>query len=396
MVPRLLALTAGAIAVMDASAVQHNSCVSPAYPRQQEYAVTVEDRDPVGGGAPLISNQGGTSDFAFTFGAAWFPGGMQDGDSPDGLVMRTVECNPNHYNCSSTAHPEWGNAGAIAFVRADISASPPRADHVGESSVQWPGCNGPPPSDTPRWGAADPRVTYRRADKTYYLTWDNCTNNCFPHRSTLLSTSKNPFDPKGWTLHGPVIPGAYTAGVSLLFRDEGVLAGTPHLAFVADSVNAGSLVLAESKDGITWTLAPNSSGRLFMKGREGCWDAPGVAAGPQPERLSTGDFLYIYNVDTGYPYHPNPVGRCAIGWAILDGEDPTRIVARSDSPLLTAVFPWEQCPVKNSTCQETMVVFSTGLKPLGNDEFLVVYGGGDTDVGLAKIKVRSKTFDVSS
>ena len=38
-------------------------------------------------------------------------------------------------------------------------------------------------------------------------------------------------------------------------------------------------------------------------------------------------------------------------------------------------------------CQEPMVVFSTGLKPLGNDEFLVLYGAADTDVGVAKIKI---------
>ena len=33
------------------------------------------------------------------------------------------------------------------------------------------------------------------------------------------------------------------------------------------------------------------------------------------------------------------------------------------------------------------MVFSTGLKPLGGDEFLVIYGGADTDVGVARIKV---------
>lgn len=33
------------------------------------------------------------------------------------------------------------------------------------------------------------------------------------------------------------------------------------------------------------------------------------------------------------------------------------------------------------------MVFSTGMKPLGGDEFMVVYGGGDTDVGIAKIRV---------
>ena len=33
------------------------------------------------------------------------------------------------------------------------------------------------------------------------------------------------------------------------------------------------------------------------------------------------------------------------------------------------------------------MLFSTGMKPLGNDEFYVIYGSADTDVGVARIKV---------
>ena len=63
--------------------------------------------------------------------------------------------------------------------------------------------------------------------------------------------------------------------------------------------------------------------------------------GPQAERLSNGDYLYVYNIDTGFPYKPNPLGRCAIGWAVLDGNDPTQIIARSEDALLVASEPWE-------------------------------------------------------
>ena len=31
-------------------------------------------------------------------------------------------------------------------------------------------------------------------------------------------------------------------------------------------------------------------------------------SGPQPERLSNGDYLFIYNIDTGFPYKANPLG----------------------------------------------------------------------------------------
>ena len=37
--------------------------------------------------------------------------------------------------------------------------------------------------------------------------------------------------------------------------------------------------------------------------------------------------------------------------------------------------------------QTPWVVFTDGLQPLGNDTFVVYYGGGDTSVGAAMIKV---------
>lgn len=207
----------------------------------------------------------------------------------------------------------------------------------------------------------------------------------------MLSTTKDPFDPQGWTWRGYVFPFPYTSGASLLFRDDqpgGATVESPHLAFVCNSNTADKIFLAESVDGLRWTLPANASRSVFMSGRPGCWDSAGVAAGAQPERLSTGDYLYLYNIDTGFPYHPNPLGRCAIGWAILDRDDPARIVARSDGPLLVPVLPWETCPEgKGRQCQEPEVVFTTGMKPLGGDEFLVLYGAADTDVGVAKIKV---------
>lgn len=353
------------------------------------YDVIVTQRDAVPSGAALISHVNGSAQFNFTFSPSWFPLPANDTSSAtDGLVIRCVECNPNHHSCAGVPHPQWTNAGALAFVRANLTAALPRADYVAESDVQWPGCDAPAAATTGTWGAADVRIVYRPPSPAglqhglYYLAWDNCTHNCEPTRTTLLSTSPNPLDPNSWTLHGPVLPGAYTAGASLLFRDDA--GGPPHYAFVADSNTANALLLATSTDGLHW----NNTGRVLMAGRPACWDKA-IAAGPPPVRLSTGDYLYIYNIDTGYPYHPNPLGRCSIGWAILDGEDPTRIVARAPGPLLTPNLPWEQCEPEGYTCQQPMVVFATGIKPLGGDEFLLLYGAADTNVGMVRIRVDS-------
>lgn len=74
-----------------------------------------------------------------------------------------------------------------------------------------------------------------------------------------------------------------------------------------------------------------------MAKRQECWDAGGVVAGPQLERLSNGDWLYIYNIDRRSYTLP----LCAVGWAILDKDDPSTIVARSDEPLLASILPFE-------------------------------------------------------
>ena len=93
-------------------------------------------------------------------------------------------------------------------------------------------------------------------------------------------------------------------------------------------------------------------------------------------------------------YHASYLGRCAIGWAILDKDDPTKIIARSTDALMVATLPFETCggeKHKGPTCQEPLVMFSTGMKPLGNDEFYVIYGSADTDVGVARIKVNLRS-----
>ena len=50
---------------------------------------------------------------------------------------------------------------------------------------------------------------------------------------------------------------------------------------------------------------------------------------------------------------------------------------------------------KNNTCQTPYVTFSTGMKPLGNDDFIVLYGAGDSDIGAITIHVDVKDHGVS-
>ena len=349
------------------------------------YNVAVVARNAIPTGSSLISRVNGSSAFNYSFTTGYFSSA-----GADGLVVRVVECSPNHHSCAGVAHPEWTNAGALAVVGASLSSgAAPSADFVSAAAVTWAGAPAPPHGGSAGlWGFADPRVAYRARTGEFFLTYDNCTQNCFPHRTGMLSTTLDPFNASAWTFRGPLLgPSApYSGGTALLLRDE-----PPHFAFVGDSDTANAINLATSADGYAWALNTTSKAP-WMAGRPGMWDASGVAAGPQPERLSSGDYLMLYNIDTGFPYKPNPLGRCSVGWAILDGADPSRVIARAPAPLLTPVLPWETCGGEGGKgaypkCQEPEVVFSTGMKPLGGDEFLVLYGAADSVVGAARVAV---------
>ena len=134
----------------------------------------------------------------------------------------------------------------------------------------------------------DPRIVYREKDKTYYLTAD-----VQPYE-THLFTTKTPLVRDSWIHHGPLVADCITCkgGASLLIRDDsedGV-----HYAFVATSSISAALNYATSTDMINWKLKG-----FWQGGRPGRWDAHVLAAGPQPMKLSTGDYVYFYNTDAG-------------------------------------------------------------------------------------------------
>jgi predicted GH43/DUF377 family glycosyl hydrolase len=125
-------------------------------------------------------------------------------------------------------------------------------------------------------------------------------------------------------------------------------------------LRGGNLSLVSSTDLVEW-----KDEGVILSTRQGYWDNATLSTGPSPVRLSDGNWLLLYNVDNLWPVHdPEPMpswGRCALGWAILDQRNLTRVLARAPEPLVRAELEWE---VKGATA---MVVYSEGIKPEGND-----------------------------
>lgn len=100
------------------------------------------------------------------------------------------------------------------------------------------------------------------------------------------------------------------------------------------------------------------------------WDSNLVGAGAPPIRTPHGWVMIYHGVDDKHHY--------GLGLALIDPHDPSHILARSKSPILT---PEEQYEKEG---QINNVVFSCGAVKKG-DELLVYYGAADTVVGVASM-----------
>ena len=195
-----------------------------------------------------------------------------------------------------------------------------------------------------------------------------------------------------WRRHGLINPSTLPHGKSgalllrpnarpLLWWGEGVIA-------LATSVNGSARGPYESISS------------AWMQPRPGHFDASLVEVGPPPLRLSTDDYLFLYNAANA-PWLSmkdacsNESARRALGttgyhlgWAILDGRDPSRILIRSETPLLSADKAWQrgEAPWR---CNVANVVFCEAAQPLGlsddghGDRFRIWFGGADAHGALA-------------
>lgn len=103
------------------------------------------------------------------------------------------------------------------------------------------------------------------------------------------------------------------------------------------------------------------------------WEATKIGGGAQPIRTDQGWLLVYHGVDRGATYR--------LGLALLDLDDPTKVIKRHPEPVLSPERDWElRGDVAN-------VVFTCGAVLLGH-ELWVYYGCADTVIGLAKMDVR--------
>lgn len=126
---------------------------------------------------------------------------------------------------------------------------------------------------------------------------------------------------------------------------------------------------AASDDIVSWgSYAP------LCLPRHGYWDEQRTGASAVPFRVADGWLEIYHGVDHDAHY--------AIGALLMDGDDPTRVLARSARPILAPEEDYERNGLFNDT------VFSCGHLDLGDGRIRLFYGAADSVIAAADFDVR--------
>lgn len=210
------------------------------------------------------------------------------------------------------------------------------------------------------FGIEDCRVV--NLDGVYHLTFTAVSDSgvCVALRTTR--------DWKNFTVHGIILPPHN--------KDCAIFAEKINGKFYAlhrpSSVDLGGnyIWIAESPDGVHW-----GNHRCLAKVRAGMWDSARVGAGAAPIKTAQG-WLEIY-------HGANEHHQYCLGALLLDLNDPSRVLARSRTPIMIPTTDYELSGFFGH------VVFTNGhLVSKDGSEITIYYGAADEFVCGAKFSIQ--------
>ncbi|ADI14942.1 glycoside hydrolase family 130 protein [Truepera radiovictrix] len=233
---------------------------------------------------------------------------------------------------------------------------------VSEDGVNWNRLQRPvlcPSGDLDARGVEDPRVT--ALDGRFYMAY-----TAFDRSSPFPKVGETP---KGitpmfavsdnlitWERLGPLVRGEDNKDHALFPRK---VCGR----YVSFHRRPPSIWLAFSDDLKVW-----GDHAEILRPRPGLWDGKRVGAGGPPIETEAGWLMIYHGYDDEHVY--------CMGTALLDLEDPRRVLKRPKETVLEPNAPWERRgDVPN-------VVFGCA-NPVVNGTVYLFYGGADRVVGLA-------------
>ncbi len=208
--------------------------------------------------------------------------------------------------------------------------------------------------ETPQenWGVEDPRIT--KIDDIYYMLYIGFGGKRWDDIRICLATSKNMIK---WERQGVVLDEPN--------KDAALFPEKINGKYVLLHRRVPDIWLAFSDDLVKW-----DNHQIIMKPRPNSWEEQKIGIAGPPIKMEEGWLLIYHGVDHQNIYR--------LGLAVLDLEDPTKVVYRQEEPVLEPKLNWE----KNGLVPN--VVFSCGAVEM-EEEIYIYYGGADTVIGVASL-----------
>ena len=214
-------------------------------------------------------------------------------------------------------------------------------------------------------GCEDPRLT--QIDDTLYMCY-TAYDGKNPPRVALSTISTANFSKKIWDWSLPQLispPGQDDKDAAFFpkkFKNKFAI-----LHRLGQGICLDFNENLEFKDG-SWL-----GGSHLMNPRDNSWDSVRIGIAAPPIETPNG-WLLLYH---GISHH----AKYRLGAALLDLKDPTKVLARTDEPILEPELIYEKFG------QIPQVVFPCGAVVV-NGTLFVYYGGADTVIGAAHIKLK--------
>jgi len=209
-------------------------------------------------------------------------------------------------------------------------------------------------------GPEDPRIV--KIAGTFYMMYTGYGGRFDGDYRISLATSNNLID---WQRRGVMLD---EPNKDASFFPEKI--GGKYLMFHRRSPD---IWLADSDDLKHW-----DNHQLVMKALpDSDWQNEKIGIAGPPIKTADGWLLIYHGVSKDHRY--------SLGIALLDLDDPTKVIARGAEPILAPELDWEI----NGYVPD--VVFSCGQVVIGAELF-VYYGGADTAIGVAKIPINEISF----
>jgi predicted GH43/DUF377 family glycosyl hydrolase len=225
----------------------------------------------------------------------------------------------------------------------------------------------PDPSNHPEeaWGVEDPRLTWVQDREEWIIAY-----TAFSDGGPLVSLARTN-DFVNFARLGPVLPppDKDAAVFPRRFGDRYAMIHRP----VSPGSSGAHIWISFSTDLVHW-----DNHRVLLQARRGAWwDANKIGLSPPPLETKEGWLLMYHGVRT-------TAGGCLyrLGLALLDLEDPTRVLRRSDEWIFAPEMPYERQGDVNG------VVFPCGwILDRSSGGVRLYYGGADTCLSLASAHI---------